>query len=155
MNQPVHQQVSKEYSFEMAHRLTSNLGGFYPKEKCGSLHGHSVKVKVTAQLRAGKDLDQYGFVTDFSDFKVLKKWINSNLDHATLVCGNDHELIQFLKAQKDRHFIFEAGSASSETIAKTLFAKAQELLNNDRIEVVEVKVSETCTSEAVVKLSKI
>jgi len=143
------QSVSKEYWFEMAHRLKSEKGHFYPKEKCGSLHGHSIKVTIVATL-AGQNLNEYGFVTDFSDFKILKNWIDENLDHATLVGGNDHDLIDFLKTQGDRLFIFPKSAPSSENLALVIMEQAKKLLENERIRITEVRVSETCSSEAIV-----
>lgn len=135
----------------MAHRLKASDGSFYPKEKCGSLHGHSVKVTITATLVENAALDKYGFVTDFGNFKPLKRWIDENLDHATLVGGNDEELITFLQQQGDRTYVFQNASPSSENIAKIIFSKASELLDTTRIKITEVRIAETCSSEAIIR----
>lgn len=137
--------AQKEFKWEMAHRLTYGYPG-----NCQHLHGHSYVSKVVIRLRPDKELDKYGFVKDYHDFKPLKQWIDDNLDHATMVCKDDVALHQFLESQQNRMFVTEV-NPSAEHIAQLVFEKATELLADDRVYVESVTVNETCTSEAVYK----
>lgn len=144
--------VTKEMKWECAHRLVKG----YP-DKCAHVHGHSwlafvevgiVKPDLPEGLKQD-DLDQYDFVQDFSCFKELRRWIDETWDHATLVCSQDTELLAWLQANNQRHYIFVDENPTSEIIAKFLFEKAEEIaVNRPGLKVLSVRVKETCTSEA-------
>jgi 6-pyruvoyltetrahydropterin/6-carboxytetrahydropterin synthase len=127
--------ISKEFHFESCHRLTAPYQG-----KCSHLHGHSFYVRVTVE---SDTLDSRGFVMDFSELKPLKMWIDAELDHATLVSENDRSLIEWLKANGQRYFVFPV-NPTSEMIARTIGEKAREL----GFKPASIEVNETCTSSA-------
>lgn len=127
--------VSKEYSFDSAHRLIQNYQG-----KCAHLHGHTWKVRLQCSSWI---LNGFGFVRDFSDFKPVKEWIDAELDHGVLVSQDDRDLIFYLEQTKQRHFITPA-NPTSENLCKLIFEKAREL----GIPVTAVEIDETCTSNA-------
>lgn len=81
--------VSVRHNFETAHRLP-HLSG-----KCENLHGHSWWVEVTvtaAQLAAGT-------VVEFGAYKrELRRWIDQNLDHGTML-GPGDPLLPLLRAE--------------------------------------------------------
>lgn len=134
--------ISKTITFESAHRLVHG----YP-DKCRFVHGHSYR--ATIYMRS-ESLNGYGMVRDFADVKVLKDWIDKNLDHGTLVSKVDQPLIDWLKANEQRHFIMPSENAdhpnpTSENISKFLYKKAHEL---GLKETYAVEVDETCTSKA-------
>lgn len=137
--------AQKEFKWEMAHRLTYGYPG-----NCQHLHGHSYVATVKLGLRSGEKLDKFGFVKDYHDFKVLKTWIDDNLDHATMVCKDDTALVDFLTAQKNRMFVTNI-NPSAEHICELIFLKANEFLADARACILEVKVNETCTSEATLR----
>lgn len=139
--------VSKDYRWEAAHRLIHG----YP-DNCRHLHGHSYNATVTMELLQGRHLNQYGFVYDYNDMKKLKKWINDHFDHACFVSSEDTELIDFLNGQvgRGKHYIFR-GQSSAERICEELYRVASQMLGDERARVVEVRVRETCTSEAILK----
>jgi len=134
--------VEKTFKFDAAHRLITDEGIFYDKNKCGSIHGHTYS--VTFIFAAGQ-LNDYGFVKDFAELGVLKKWIDQHWDHATIVSTNDIKLLTFLKESGDRHFEFE-GTISAENMAKYLFEKAKELVTD--VKICQVRLKETETSVA-------
>ena len=142
--------VTKELKFEAAHRLVYGYPG-----KCQHNHGHSWVVFVTVGLRNEANpsgvlrtgLDTYGFVKDFGDFKPLKEWIDEQLDHATIVSRDDDDFRMWLERNGQRQFVV-TGNPTSENLTKIIFEKAQELLEDERCRVVEVRIKETCTSEA-------
>jgi 6-pyruvoyl tetrahydropterin synthase/QueD family protein len=134
--------AQKEFRWEMAHRLTYGYPG-----NCQHLHGHSYVATVKLGLRQGEQLDKFGFVKDYHDFKPLKQWIDDELDHATMVCEDDMRLREFLLQEQNRMFVTKI-NPSAEHICELIFHKAHELLADTRTYVQEVKVNETCTSEA-------
>jgi 6-pyruvoyl tetrahydropterin synthase/QueD family protein len=137
--------AQKEFKWEMAHRLTYGYPG-----NCQHLHGHSYVATVKLGLRSGEKLDEFGFVKDYHDFKPLKNWIDDQLDHATMVCKDDVALLGFLSQENNRMFVTEI-NPSAEHICELLFHKANEFLADQRTVVLEVKVNETCTSEATLR----
>lgn len=127
--------IFKEFHFESCHRLMAPYHG-----KCNHLHGHSFVVRIEV---AANTLDERGFVMDFSELKPLKTWIDSELDHATLVSENDSSLIAWLRENKQKYFTFPV-NPTSEMIAKTIAEKAHAL----GFPVTAVEIAETCTSSA-------
>ncbi len=133
--------ISKTIRFEAGHRLAKGYPG-----NCQHVHGHSYVVTVEMESR-GK-LNKFGFVKDFNDFKPLKEWIDSNWDHAFLVSKDDNSMLDFLRENDQRHYVFE-DNPTAEYIAGELHRIASGLLNDDYSRVTTVLVNETATSEAV------
>lgn len=137
------QLVTKELKFEAAHRL----GAGYPG-KCRHNHGHSWIVFVTVGLRAGVQLDEYGFVKDFGDFKPIRDWCDEMFDHATIVSDVDHEFVKWLRDNDQKCFVM-GGNPTSENLASLIYNQAVMMLEDERCFVHEVRIKETCTSEAI------
>lgn len=127
--------VRKDVTFDSAHRLVKGYPG-----KCRHLHGHTWR--ATFEI-AREKLDEYAFVRDFSDFKVIKRWIDDHLDHGTMLHEDDLSLLQALTLDENRVFTFPE-NPTSETLARFLFEKAREL----GLDVRAVEIKETCTSMA-------
>jgi 6-pyruvoyltetrahydropterin/6-carboxytetrahydropterin synthase len=134
--------ISKQIKWEAGHRLAHGYPG-----NCQHVHGHSYIATIEMEL-VGKKLNQFGFVKDFGDFKQLKNWVDDNWDHAFLVANDDTSMLNFLKENKQRLYIF-AENPTAEYIAQELFEVAKTMLNDQYSRVVAVKVNETATSEAV------
>ena len=78
--------ISKEFSFEMAHALSSYDG------KCAGLHGHSYHLTVTVLGSVNNDGTdpRQGMVMDFSELKgIVKKHVVDILDHAVVLNAKD------------------------------------------------------------------
>lgn len=86
--------LSIESTFDAAHKLIGYQG------KCANLHGHTWKVEVFV---LGKELNEQGFLVDFSLLKKKLEEIVSLLDH------------RFLNEIK------EIGNPTAENIAKYVF----------------------------------
>ncbi|MCI5777448.1 MAG: 6-carboxytetrahydropterin synthase [Bacteroidales bacterium] len=74
--------VTKEFGFEMAHRLDGYDG------LCRNIHGHSYKLAVTVRGRAevGEVSPKLGMVIDFSVLKsIVNEEVVGRLDHALVV----------------------------------------------------------------------
>lgn len=112
--------ISKEFSFEAAHRLPN-----VPAEhKCARLHGHSFAVKITV---AGDVGEHSGWVMDFADIGAAYSDIHQQLDHYYL---NDIEGLE---------------NPTSENIARWIWQRLQPALP----QLSEVEIRETCTSACI------
>lgn len=87
--------ITKQFHFSASHQLT-RLPGDHP---CARLHGHNYIVEVEL---AGRDLDETGFVRDYHDLAVFKRYIDDRFDHRHLneVLGHDCVTAEWLA----RHF---------------------------------------------------
>jgi len=71
-------ELSKDYTFEAAHRLPQ----VPPDHKCHRLHGHSYRIEVTI---AGDVDEEMGWLQDFADITaVVEPLLKRELDHRTL-----------------------------------------------------------------------
>ena len=104
--------------FAAAHNLINYQGD------CENLHGHNWKVEVTV---GAKELDKAGLGIDF---KILKR------DTKVLLEMLDHKYLNELEP-------FKTVSPSSENIARFLFEKLSETLNNGNVIVEKVNVWES------------
>ncbi len=75
-------QIGKRFFFESAHRLMYMPEG----HKCGRIHGHSYAVEL--ELEAA-ELDQAGFVLDYTALSEFGKIIDNDWDHRLIVCPED------------------------------------------------------------------
>ena len=132
--------VTKDFTFEAAHRLMKNYTG-----KCNNNHGHSWLIKL--HIEAEK-LDEKAMVIDFQDMKALKAWIDDNLDHATILWEED-PMCDYIRQSGQRIFITKE-NPTSEKIGEVILAQAMKMFETSRIKVKCVEVSETCTSAAIV-----
>ena len=69
--------ISKQFSFSASHILDC-LGEDHP---CARLHGHNYIVTVYLQ---SESLNEYGFVVDYRDLKLVKNYLDKQLDHRHL-----------------------------------------------------------------------
>ena len=139
----MHQIKTQLRDFSAAHRLIKDYQG-----KCRHLHGHDYRVFLTF---SSPELDHHDFVTDFSDIKALCcQWVTDNWDHGTLISSNDVPLLEFVRSNNQKHFIFEDGSNTtvevlSHHLYKILNPMIEENLTkkNAGIKLVEVEIWET------------
>ncbi len=110
-------------SFAAAHNLRNYQGD------CENLHGHNWKVEVAVTAR---ELDKAGLGIDFKILKREACAIINELDHKYL---NENEA--FLEL-----------SPSSEHIAKYLYGRISERMNNDNVTVDSITVWESDNASA-------
>lgn len=128
--------------FSAAHRLIKGYVG-----KCNHLHGHNYTLKMRL---ASDELADDDLVIDFSVVrKICDQWVQSTIDHCTLVYRDDRELLNFLKAQQQKHFIL-AGNTTVECLAKVIFEHLSEEMSLKcpglfRLQEVEVAESKHCS----------
>lgn len=112
--------ISKEFYFSAAH----SLFGLPDDHPCSRLHGHNYV--VTVHLKSD-ELNPQGFVRDYTELKIVKDYIDNNLDHRNL---ND---------------ILAPLNSSAENIAKMLY----DVFKSDIPELYAVEVSETPKTSAI------
>ncbi len=99
-----------------------NLRNF--RSKCENLHGHNWKVEIVMR---GHRLDESGVLVDFGEVKQTTREILAELDHRYL-----NELP-----------FFTEHNPSSENIARYLFERLSERMNNDNCRVYSVSAWES------------
>jgi len=127
--------IQRNIEFCYGHRLLSDPG------KCGHLHGHNARTEIVLEAA---ELDGRDMVADFSDVdRMMKVWIDENLDHRMLL-QRDDPLVEILLGAGEPVFLMDA-NPTAEVIARLLFMTAREL----ELPVVEVRLWETADSLAV------
>lgn len=130
--------VTKDFTFEAAHRLLKNYKG-----KCTNNHGHSWVIKLHIEA---SELDEQDMVIDFMEMKKLKLWIDENLDYTSILWEED-PMCDYIRKSNQRIFTTK-GNPTSEEIGVIIFEQAKMIFENVRIKVKCVEVNETCTSGA-------
>jgi 6-pyruvoyltetrahydropterin/6-carboxytetrahydropterin synthase len=111
-------ELTREYSFEAAHRLPM----VPPTHKCARMHGHSFRVEVVI---AGEIDSRLGWLVDFGDISaVVEPLLKAQLDHRTL---NDVPGLE---------------NPTSELLAVWLWERLHEQLPG----LAAITVAETCTA---------
>jgi len=111
-------EVTIKKSFAAAHIL-KEIGG-----KCEDLHGHNFLVEVTV---TGEALNNEDLLIDFRD---LKRWTNEILDDF------DHKYLNELAA-------FQGVNPSSERVAKYIYDRLAEKMQNLNLRVAKITVWES------------
>ncbi|MCU0315076.1 MAG: 6-carboxytetrahydropterin synthase [Fimbriimonadaceae bacterium] len=81
--------ISKEFRFEMGHRLPYHQGG------CQNIHGHSYILEVGIRGH----VSEKGMVMDYSHLSRLVKPLIEELDHSFMVDDQDKLVLDFLESQ--------------------------------------------------------
>lgn len=89
--------VSKEFHWEMAHRLPFHPG------RCKNLHGHSYK----ALIQFEGELNSNGMLIDFYDIFSIVNPIIDEMDHSIICDKNDVELVEIAKKINERVVIID------------------------------------------------
>jgi 6-pyruvoyltetrahydropterin/6-carboxytetrahydropterin synthase len=126
--------ISRTISFAYGHRLHEHKG------KCAGLHGHNADVELTLESR---ELNGESMIMDFSEVNAaLKSWIDSNLDHKTILCAKD-PLLNTLRQAGQPCFETQA-SPTAEALAELIYRA----MKTAGLPVSEVKFWETADSMA-------
>ncbi len=98
--------VSKEFIWEMSHRLPFHKGA------CKNIHGHSYKLRI--DLIGEPDAD--GILVDFYDIDRIISPIVGEFDHAFLVDKDDEVILNFLRENSFKHKVLPYHSTSENII---------------------------------------
>lgn len=140
---------SRTLEWDAAHRVLRH------ESKCSTLHGHRYKAIVTCSALA---LDGVGRVVDFGVVKEkLGAWIDTRLDHTTIVNPFDDDLVRWVghdasKRGKRAPFLMPEATPepTAENLAALLLTVASSMLDAGGLRVESVVVYETpnCSAEA-------
>lgn len=120
--------VTVKHHFSAGHRILGLTGA---AAKCSNLHGHTFGVEV--EVQQGGEL-----TVEFTMFKkVLREWIDSNLDHGYIVHGEDIALLNILRANGWKHYV-TAHRPTTEEIATTIFFAVQAIFPGVNVRLVTV-----------------
>jgi len=111
-------ELTVESRFAAAHQLRNYKG------LCENLHGHNWKVQVTVTADA---LNEIGLGIDFKEIKVVLHQVLKELDHRFL---NDLPM-------------FQTDNPSSELIARWIFERLSEHLDQGHVRVARVTIWES------------
>lgn len=124
--------VSKEFKWEMGHRLSDHLGN------CKNIHGHSYKMIVGFD----GELNENDMIIDFYDVDKIIKPLVDKLDHAFIVNEKDKDVVDFLDKIKSKKMVVNFNS----TVEKLCHFVLDEIKKFDlprNISSVSVRIYET------------
>lgn len=102
--------VTETVEFCYGHRLLRYRG------KCSHLHGHNGRIEIEL---TSPSLNEQSMVADFSDIaRVVKEWIDENLDHRMLL-HKDDPLVAVLRKHDEPLFLME-DDPTAEAIARVI-----------------------------------
>jgi len=115
--------ITQKIEWDMGHRLGDGYAS-----KCRHAHGHRYVAEVSF---TAPELDRYGMVVDFGDIKRLcKTWIDDHIDHSFLVYDKDTTLLEFLRAEDNRHYLVHFNT-TAENIVTWLAGVLQQTIDAD------------------------
>lgn len=124
--------VSKEFKWEMGHRLPDHFGN------CKNIHGHSYKMIVGFE----GELNENDMIIDFYDVDKIIKPLVDKLDHAFIVNEKDKDVVDFLDKIKSKKMVVNFNS----TVEKLCHFVLDEIKKFDlprNISSVSVRIYET------------
>ena len=143
--------ICKTIELESGHMLSKH------KDNCKYPHGHSRQVELILE---SDELDSNDMVCDFSVLKIALKGFLDSFDHAMCINTKDPMYKTFKKSYGNRVIGFNDTDPTTEVIAKMIFDKVQDSLNQyakkkdqpyslaKGVKLVRVRVWETSTGWA-------
>ena len=141
---------SKTYGHDIG--LSCAFRQWRSNSHCNKVHGYALKVKIVFKA---KDLDNNNWVIDFGSLKEIKKLLQDNFDHRTIIARDDPELSWFKEAHKRGILNLRiTDKVGCEAFALSIYTIIEQWLiskNIRRVNVDEVEVSEHGANSAAVK----
>lgn len=134
--------VSKEFHWEMAHRLPFHEG------LCKNIHGHSYKLLISLY----GELDENGMLVDFYDIDKVMKPIVTDFDHAFVAGENDTKVIAFLKEMDFKHLVVPY-TTTSENLIRYIADRAVPLFREFvAVKAISIRLYETIDAYAEIQI---
>lgn len=138
-------QVTRRIQFCAGHRLLHHEG------RCRHVHGHNYVALLTAETEPGAaergDLAALDAVGRVVDFAVLKEriggWIDRHWDHQFLVHRADAELLEFLRATQQPHYVLDLNPTAEAMADHLLRVVGPQVLPGTGVRLVRVDLWET------------
>ena len=116
---------------------------------CKYLHGYALSVKFNFK----GELDDNNWVYDFGNLKKVKKFLEDNFDHKTLVAEDDPALDTFKKLNEDKLIQLNIIPAiGCEKFAEYIFKGVNPIIkeeSNNRVSIFSVEVREHDANSAI------
>lgn len=125
--------ISKEYKWEMSHRLTFHDGG------CKNIHGHSYIMRVDML----GELNDQGMILDFYDVDKLFMPLINKFDHAFVVDENDSIMLPFLIEQGFKHLIVPKFTTVENLVSYIIETVRPQIADLGNIQSLTVRLFET------------
>lgn len=127
---------TRKIEFDSAHRLINHEG------KCKLMHGHRYVLEASF---TANELDEVGRVIDFSVIKdLLGSWINSNLDHNTILSWQDKKLGDEIEKITNQKIYYINQNPTAENIAKHLLEDiCPKIFADHQVKCIAIKLYET------------
>lgn len=137
---------TRRLEFDSAHRLINH------ESKCKMLHGHRYVVEASF---ASKTLDEVGRVVDYGVIReLLGSWIETNLDHNTILAIQDKELGEKISATTGQKIYYMNCNPTAENIARHLLNDiCPKIFAEKIVKCVSIKIYETPNCSAEVKIA--
>ena len=136
-------QITKEFKFEMAHKLSKSYTC-----KCQHIHGHSYRVLITLK---GYKLNDENVVIDFTKVKEIVNPIIELLDHSFMIHKEDKVCDELMDAARRGGFpiIIAKKNPTAEFLAGLFYGELHSYFFRKKGKLLpEVEVFETATSSA-------
>jgi len=135
--------IKKQFKFEAAHRLLNH------KSKCKNIHGHNYYVWIYVKNIEDK-LNNMSMVCDFSDLKILKDWLDEDLDHSLIINIKDKDLLNMFMGSSFKTCILNE-NPTAEYMSKYIYDNFNCLIKkiDNNLKVFKVEVYENLESIAV------
>lgn len=135
--------ITKEFKAEISHKLAASYTA-----KCRNIHGHSYKFYFTLESGVA---DRDGVVVDFTKVKEIVKPEIDRWDHSLIMAEFDPaiEEVKKLAKQYKLRLLIANFNPTAEQMASYLMRLFYHKLSSNGVELVEVRVDETATSQAV------
>lgn len=127
---------TRRLEFDAAHRILNH------ESKCKYLHGHRYALEASF---VANELDDLGRVIDFGVIReVLGDWIDSNLDHNTILCTKDKNLGDKITAETGQEIYYLDENPTAENIANHILKEiCPKLFAQKDVKCVSIKLYET------------
>jgi 6-pyruvoyltetrahydropterin/6-carboxytetrahydropterin synthase len=134
-------------AFDAAHRVIGHAG------QCKMLHGH--RYTIEAKFESSK-LNDFGMVIDFGNIKaLLKKWVDQNWDHNTILHIDDKEMGAGIEKTTGQKVFYMSTNPTAENMAAFLIQEVcPKLFADDEAVCVEIKLYETPNCYAQVRATQ-
>jgi 6-pyruvoyltetrahydropterin/6-carboxytetrahydropterin synthase len=127
---------TRRIEFDAAHRIMNH------ESKCKMLHGHRYAIEATF---TAKKLDKLGRVIDFGEVRqMLGSWIDSNLDHNTILSEADKKLGDKIASETGQKIYYIKENPTAENIAQHIFKEiCPKIFAKKNVKCVAIKLYET------------
>jgi len=153
-----YQTITRKGHFDACHRVVNQISC------CRFIHGHSYLYELTFKF---DQIHAIGYALDFKEIKRIGcQWIEDFLDHGTILNPEDNHLLRACESTESRMWQMSLNGAgkycnpTAENIAKEMFLAISLLLNDNILNLYQIRLYETpncftdCFAESITEEEK-